>query len=718
MVASRVRGGLVAVVAVLLMVGATTGSVVSATEGPVVSLGDAAGLERDSVTGSVFVPVFLSEPAVAPVTVAFFTAEGSATSGVDYSRWGTPTSPRTVTIPAGSLQTTINVPVLADSLIESDESFSVVIASVSGGDATVGDGTGTARIVDADEASVDNPVINVAAGTVVEGDVGKRRAQFHVQLSRPPVSNVTISYVTADFTAAAPADYTAKLPGTVVFAPGQISKTIDVLVNSNTTADNDRWLTLNVGVISGSPVEELGMSVDAFIVNDDTGAVPCAPGTYSEDGVEPCVPAPAGFFVDTAGALSATPCALGTYQPAAGQPSCLLAPLGSYVDVTGSASAIDCPDGTTTLVTGSVSADDCVPEPTGGAVAITAAGNGHSCALIDDGSARCWGINGSGGRLGDGTNFNSSVPVVVSGLSGADSIEAGGDHTCAVLDDGSARCWGANSDGQLGNGTTTNSNVPVVVPGLDGVVAVSAGTFFTCAVLVDGSARCWGANENGQLGNGTTVSSNVPVVVSGLTDAVGISVGFDHACALLADGTARCWGLGGSGRLGNGGTVSSSVPVVVSGLTGAVGLSVGGGHACAVLADGAARCWGTGSSGRLGNGSTASSSVPVVVSGLTGAVGLSAGGSHSCAVLGDGGLRCWGANSRGQLGDGGTTGSNVPVVVPGLTTVTSIGSGNIHTCATLSNGSARCWGDNVGGMLGNGGNGGYQPSPVAVVGIP
>jgi uncharacterized repeat protein (TIGR01451 family) len=247
----------------------TTTIEATAEDLPAVSVGDQSGLERDSVTGSVFVPVTLSEPADEPVVVLFHTQGGSATSGVDYSRWGTPLLPRSVTIPAGSLQTTINVPVLADSLVEDDESFSVVLSSVSGSGAVIGDGTGVATIVDADGVSVDNPAVAVSSGSVVEGDDGRRRVQFQVHLSRAPASNVTISYATVDGSAVAPGDFVAKLPGSVVFAPGQISKTIDVLVNSDRVAGGDREFWLEVSVTGGSPVEELDMVGVARIIDDD-----------------------------------------------------------------------------------------------------------------------------------------------------------------------------------------------------------------------------------------------------------------------------------------------------------------------------------------------------------------------------------------------------------------------------------------------------------------
>lgn len=247
--------------------GACTGGVPT---GAVVSVGDASGLERDLVTGSVFVPVFLAEANATPTVVSFYTVNGTAIAGQDYVTWGTPTNPRSITVPAGVLQAFVAVPVLTDNLVESDETFSVVVSSVSGGTATLGpNNTGTGTIVDSDGLFGPNPVITVSSGTVYEGDDGQRRAQFFVHLSRAPASNVSITYSSSDGTATAPGDYITKLPGAVTFAPGQISRTVDVLVNSDTTPDSDRDFFLDVTVTGGSPVEEINMTGTSTILDDD-----------------------------------------------------------------------------------------------------------------------------------------------------------------------------------------------------------------------------------------------------------------------------------------------------------------------------------------------------------------------------------------------------------------------------------------------------------------
>jgi len=321
------------------------------------------------------------------------------------------------------------------------------------------------------------------------------------------------------------------------------------------------------------------------------------------------------------------------------------------------------------------------------AVAI-AAGSFHTCVLVSDGNVRCWGDN-QFGQLGDGGASGplSRVPVAVSGLANAVAIAAGHEHTCALLADGTARCWGDNSIGQLGDGTTNNRSTPGPFPAgsLGNVAAIAPGRDHTCVLLASGVARCWGLNSSGQLGNSSFNNSFTPVVVA-LSNAVAVSAGHFHSCALQADGAARCWGRNANGELGIGSTTNQSTPIAVGLLANAVAIAPGVGHTCALLAGGTlvnngdARCWGDNSVGQLGNSSTISSSLtPVVVrtvitrqgltigSPLLRTVGITTGGRHSCALLATGGVSCWGDNSSGQLGNNSTTNQFGPVGVPSFT---------------------------------------------------
>lgn len=109
-------------------------------------------------------------------------------------------------------------------------------------------------------------------------------------------------------------------------------------------------------------------------------------------------------------------------------------------------------------------------------------------------------------------------------------------YTCALLPEGTVKCWGDNGDGELGVGfCPAASSVPLTVSGLAGVKAISAGILHACALLTDGTVKCWGDVPS-------TGSAFTPNTVPGLTGVAAIAAGNDVDCALLANGTIRCWG--------------------------------------------------------------------------------------------------------------------------------------------------------------------------------
>jgi hypothetical protein len=87
--ASRLRVALSALEPVLMAVGVVgVQPAAAAAVGPTVSMGDQSDLDRDRVNGSVLAPVLLSAPASARVVVSYFTVDGTATAGADYTRSG------------------------------------------------------------------------------------------------------------------------------------------------------------------------------------------------------------------------------------------------------------------------------------------------------------------------------------------------------------------------------------------------------------------------------------------------------------------------------------------------------------------------------------------------------------------------------------------------------------------------------------------------------
>jgi alpha-tubulin suppressor-like RCC1 family protein len=318
----------------------------------------------------------------------------------------------------------------------------------------------------------------------------------------------------------------------------------------------------------------------------------------------------------------------------------------------------------------------------GGVTAIVA-GESHTCALLG-GGVKCWG-NNSYGQLGDGTTMRRPAPIDVPGLTDAvTAIAAGRYHTCAALAAGGVMCWGYNSYGQLGDGSTAQKSSPMPVLDLtDIVTAVDAGDSHTCALLEGGGVKCWGANYSGQLGDGTTASRGLPAYVSGLTsDVLAIAAGSGHTCALVPDALAvhapamsggmKCWGANDYGQLGDASQTRRLEPVLVSGMaSGVTGIAAGWWHTCALAGDGAARCWGENRYGALGDGTIANRNAPADVTGVaSGGSGIAAGGYHTCVLVGAGRPKCWGKDRYGQLGTGRelqeTTPADVAPFAPAL----------------------------------------------------
>lgn len=329
-----------------------------------------------------------------------------------------------------------------------------------------------------------------------------------------------------------------------------------------------------------------------------------------------------------------------------------------------------------------------------------ALGSFHSCALVEDGSVLCWGRNDSG-QLGDGTTVPRSSPGAVPSLGAmVQGIAAGEQHTCALLVDGSVRCWGGNEFGQLGEGTSDPHLLPARVVDLPAAVAqVAAGGHHTCALLVTGQVMCWGwADAHIRSCPPCDLDATYydrPRTVPGMQSVVEISVGAteDNAvigrpwalCGRTADGHARCMErfdmesgfdlflqgverIATSGRhvcsaRASGEVRCSNTQSVVEGLQDPLDLALGGGVSCVVTGSGSVQCWG----GLAGDGSNISRTAPVVVSGMTAMfANVRAGSAHRCAISRDRSLWCWGFNDHGQVGDGTLLVQLSPVPVMGL----------------------------------------------------
>ena len=371
-------------------------------------------------------------------------------------------------------------------------------------------------------------------------------------------------------------------------------------------------------------------------------------------------------------------------------------------------------------------------------------GFNHTCALLDDGSLKCWG-NNTLGQLGDGTTTFRTTPISVDLGEGRTATAVGGGdyHTCAILDDESLKCWGYNYYGQTGIPTAhrgdqrgeMGGNLILVDLDIDKEeevevgpeITLGLGANHTCAIDDEGTLKCWGNNTAGQLGVAKTSNVTckdadgnspgcikVPTMVELGTNrtAIQINSGNAHTCAILDDSSLKCWGSNNSGFLGIGDPISETEnPTDVELGTGrtARALTTKNRHSCVILDNGTLKCWGENSSGQLGDGTSTVRRNPTEITLGDGriATSVSTGGLHTCAILDNGVLNCWGENGQGALGIDSNTDQSRPtrVTFSGDKTAVAIDIGSYHTCAILDDNSLVCWGRHENGQLGVGTNG-------------
>lgn len=395
-------------------------------------------------------------------------------------------------------------------------------------------------------------------------------------------------------------------------------------------------------------------------------------------------------------------------------------------------------------------------------------GQYHACALLDNSSVKCWGMSsylglGSSVDLGDGASemgdnlravrlgtATSRLAKVKGVKKKGEPVAMGAYHTCAILDNGSLKCWGRNLEGQLGQGSTTNLGdgpdemgeaLPAVNLGT-GRTATQVSVSYerhTCTLLDNSMVKCWGRNSYGQLGQGHgsnlgdgpgEMGDSLPAINLGVSrTAVAIATGEQHSCALLDNSTVKCWGYNFFGQLGQGNTTvkgtgagdMASLTAINLGVSRtAVAITSGRNHSCALLDNSQVKCWGENTNGQLGQGNTnhigdgggeMGDSLPAINLGTgRSAVQISASGNHTCALLDNSTVKCWGINSSGQLGQGHANslgdgasemGDNLLAVSLGTgRTVVQIATAAYSSCALLDNSTVKCWGENGAGDLG------------------
>ncbi len=423
-------------------------------------------------------------------------------------------------------------------------------------------------------------------------------------------------------------------------------------------------------------------------------------------------------------------------------------------------------------------------------VSIIAAGNG-ACGLRTDGSLWCWGINNLG-QVGDGTVAGASEPRPIAAGTAFTTASLGDGHGCAIDSSAGLWCWGSNLFHEVDRSAMNPVLGPVRV-GVDRWRDISANYERTCGVLEDGTARCWGAglgevpvqlgaasdwsrvwslrdsgmpgvcglrghslwcggsNDTGRFGTGDTARVTAPASVEiepgrSFTD---LAISRAHSCAVRDDEVA-CTGMGAGGQLGDGVMRWARDGIVDGGPWTAV--DVGEVFAVGRAEDGTAWVWGrisqsyasfpfressprpfaTGTWSSIDTGRDEVVAVrgdgtlwrwgavprddstidellysPTQLGAATTWRVATIANSHGCGIHADDTLWCWGKNLTGQVGTGTTAYVDLPVQI-GSATYREVSTGGSDatrdgtTCAIRTDASLWCWGDNANGQVGDG----------------
>ena len=287
------------------------------------------------------------------------------------------------------------------------------------------------------------------------------------------------------------------------------------------------------------------------------------------------------------------------------------------------------------------------PVPLGGTPAYVGGGPAdHFCTVLVSGGLRCVGSN-LAGQVGYGVSYAANrvvgdnetparmgdVPLGGRAVHVATGGRAG--MTCAALENGRGRCWGINANDWvpatatldvptygLGYGRAHGYDSPIGddetpadvgdLPVEGRIVQFALGGFHICALLEGNSVRCWGSNSNGKLGAGPGEREHVADAAESVElvfphPVVQIQAGWQHTCVLMETGAVRCWGANYYGALGLGdtrgrGTTESVEFVEDVPLGGPAARLLGSGQYenCVVMRAGGLRCWGANWNGHFG----------------------------------------------------------------------------------------------------------------------
>ncbi len=219
------------------------------------SINDVSVNEGNSGTTNMTFNVSLSAPPSQTVSVNYATANGSATSGSDYTA-----ANGTLTFNPGETSKSVTVQVTGDTTVEPNETFTVTLSGVS--NSTIADGQGVGTILN------DDTNISINDVSLTEGNSGTKAFAFNVTLTPAVPVTISVNYATSSGSASSPSDYTNVPVTTLTFNPNESTKSATILVNGDTDIEPDEDFLVSLSSPVGGALGD-GQGVGT-ILNDDT----------------------------------------------------------------------------------------------------------------------------------------------------------------------------------------------------------------------------------------------------------------------------------------------------------------------------------------------------------------------------------------------------------------------------------------------------------------
>ncbi|MBD2329048.1 Calx-beta domain-containing protein [Alkalinema sp. FACHB-956] len=207
----------------------------------------------------------LDQPTTQQVSVQYATVDGTAVSAGLSADYGGKAG--TLIFAAGETTKTVTIEVFGDPSFEANETFKLQLSNPQ--NALLGSTEATGEIVNDDAAPLPGLSVIATPNTVVEGNTGTTKTvTFTISLSSAATQPVTVTYETVDGTATSVGNDYVPVSGSLTFAPGETSKTVNVTIRGDDTVEADEDFSLNLSNPTNAKIDVL--SAFATISNDDS----------------------------------------------------------------------------------------------------------------------------------------------------------------------------------------------------------------------------------------------------------------------------------------------------------------------------------------------------------------------------------------------------------------------------------------------------------------